>query len=158
MKRTLFAVILFCIGSCLVTFAATSRSHCWRVMWVRTTDILFNDSTFSGSPTWTQIESTEPPLSPSKACRIATDYVRNAKADQLTYRIAAIELFRYFDTDWWYYKVTLEAVVPKGDLSWQQTEPYKTILAMGQYAQSTNVPPHLAVAVLLSGDVVEPEK
>ena len=89
-------------------------------------------------------------------CRIATEYVRSTKTDQLTYAINTVMFRRYFDTDSWYYLVTFKAVVAPGDHRWQLTAPYATLLAAGQYPPSTNMPPSLGVAVLLSGEVVAP--
>ncbi len=159
MKTKLNIVALFVIAASLAAGSDSFRSHGCGVMWYgKITNIRFVDDTFKGSPSWNPSESKEPSLTQTRACQIANEYVRATKADQLTYRIESVDLKRYYDTDWWYYRIGFRAAIPEGDLSWQQTEPYRTLLAQGLYPHSTNSAPRLGVAILLSGEIVEPEK
>lgn len=139
--------------------AETVRVSCCPGMWYgRSVSVSFSDETFVDQPTWNRVQTTEPPLKASEACRIAAAHIAAAKADQLTYAIEQVAINRFFNTDHWYYSIHFESVVQHGDLSWQAMEPYRTLLATGEYPHHTNMRPRLDVFILMSGDVVPLEE
>ncbi|MCF7855735.1 MAG: hypothetical protein K9N51_13120 [Candidatus Pacebacteria bacterium] len=159
MKLARFAVAAAAILAATLCLAESFRSHSAGGMWYgKYVWARFTDETFVDQPTWSLIQTSEPPLKASQACKIATAYVAETKADQLTYAIESVAVTRYFDTDYWFYNVHFESVVESGDDSWQALEPYRTLLAQGVYPPSTNVPPRLNVFILMSGEVMNLEE
>ena len=156
MKLAVKSVLLLSLTILAVSLAEAYRATKPAGMWYgKSVWAKLDDKSFTKEPTWSNIDRIDPPLSVAEACRIASSHILTNKPDHLEYAIDRVSLHRYFDTNYWYYRVHLEAVVEPFDRSWQSMEPYRSLLASGEYSQNTNIPPQLDVLILMSGRVIE---